>query len=71
MRKHLLHTAASTVFRNLGLGTDPLAPAQAPAPLRSRKKGQAYRHCYNEQRVGDKLTYFHATKGRRTRRVPA
>lgn len=69
MRKHLLHTAASAVFRNLGLGAP--EPAQEPSPLRSRKKGQAYRHCYNEQRIGDKLTYFHATKGRRTRRVPA
>lgn len=63
----MLAAAAASV---LGLFAAPSAPAEPP-PIRSRKKGAAYRRCYNEQRVGDKLIYFHATKGRRQRRVPA
>lgn len=71
MRKtNLLAGAASLVLN--ALGQLQAAPAGPPVPeMRSRNKGSAYRRCFNEQRVGDKLTYFHATKGRRTRRVPA
>lgn len=71
MRKSNLFAGAASLVLN-ALGRLQAAPAAArPAPLRSCKKGAAYRRCFNEQRVGDKLTYFHATKGRRTRRVPA
>lgn len=69
MRKSFLNSTASLVLSALGR-VETTTP-NAPPPLRSRQKGAAFRHCYNEQRVGDKLTYFHATKGRRTRRVPA
>lgn len=64
----MLAAAAASV---LGLFATPSAAPAEPPAIRSRKKGAAYRRCYNEQRVGDKLIYFHATKGRRQRRVPA
>lgn len=68
-RTNLLAGAASLVLN--ALGQLQAAPTAEAPVLRSRKKGSAYRSCFNEKRVGDKLTYFHATKGRRTRRVPA
>lgn len=71
MHKSNLLSGAAGLALN-AFGQLQAAPATVqPAPLRSRKKGAAYRRCFNEHRVGDKLVYFHATKGRRSRRVPA
>ena len=56
----MLAAAAASV---LGLFATPSAAPAEPPAIRSRKKGAAYRRCYNEQRVGDKLNRNHRLLG--------